>query len=128
MVKLIGWITGWRSFPLVARVMLGAHVLAVAVVYAVFVAMALPGAETNIGAGALLLLVLGLGLPWSLLVRLPFTGDPVDYVVVALPALVNLGLHLLLWRWAVAWRSARPDADRHDHQSDARLGGADGAE
>lgn len=109
MVKSIGRIPLWRSLPLVAKVMLGAHVLVVASAYAVFVVMMTDTGEVgaNIGAGLVGLMVLGLGLPWSGLVPLPFTGDLVDYLVLVVPALVNVGLHLLVWRWALARRSRR---------------------
>ena len=70
-------------------------------IFAILVAITPPGAGANIGAGMIGLLVLGLGLPWSIpALAVPYAFDAVPmaiwYLVFFGPALLNVALHAVI--------------------------------
>ncbi|NJC69240.1 hypothetical protein HC031_05835 [Planosporangium thailandense] len=85
----------------VRRVLLWSHALVVTLLLVLLYVMTASGpqADANIGAGAVSLVLLGLGLPWTPLLWLvdPQTLDSMAPVIRALmyfgPAVVNVALH-----------------------------------
>lgn len=74
------------------------------------------GVDANIGAGLVLIVLLGLGLPWSLPVVLDLSAfddlpGVVWYALRLGPALLWLGLHVLLRSWYIRHRTTSTSAE-----------------
>jgi hypothetical protein len=75
------------------NVPLAVHACVVALLIGVFAVMAAqPVIGANIGAGLVLLVIMALGLPWSL----PFWVDPGNVLLQIAPAVLNVVVHAVI--------------------------------